>query len=312
MTHKGWKLESADIGPEIYFDASDRLYGTNENRKAWAQQQFDSLARFEDYGQFLINASLEDKLDDVQHQFSLLKSRRPLDSSALAALHESFRVEFTHDSTALEGNGMTLRETALVLKEGLTISGRSLAEHLEIIDNDKAYRHILAVIEANTPFTIDLIKEIHRIVAYNDQSAAPAGQFADTQRTIVGASIWPPPPVLIPALMEDLVQSLPVQPTILDMTRFHLIFEDIHPFCDANGRTGRLILNLMLMQAGYPPINIKSDDISKQRYYSAFDSFLSKQRDASPMLSFVVDAVSERFDQYLAAIEVESLSERST
>jgi len=198
---------------------------------------------------------------------------------------------------------MTLRETALVLNEGITISGRSLAEHLQIIDNDKGYRLMLEYVESDTPLTADVIKGIHRVVGYNEPSAAPAGEYATHQRTVGGSLAWPPPPPLVPPLVEALVAALPEQLSLPDIAQFHLILEDIHPFNDANGRTGRLILNLMLMRTGYPPVNIKADDASVEQYYSAFDAFMSKGRDATPMLRLLADLVARRLDQYLAVIQ---------
>jgi Fic family protein len=118
----------------------------------------------------------------------------------------------------------------------------------------------------------------------------------------MGALHEPPQPYLVPVLMERLVANLfrDKRHTIEKASLFHLDFERIHPFIDGNGRTGRLILNLMLMQAGYPPIDVKFAD--RRKYYACFDSYY-RDNDASPMVNMVAEYVKERLSQYLSLLQ---------
>jgi len=201
---------------------------------------------------------------------SELASLRPLSGAELQRLREEFMVENTCDSNAIEGNTLTLRETALILREGLTIAEKPIREHLEAIGHRDAFEYVLSLADADAPLTGRAIREIHSLVLMND--AKNRGVYRNIPVTVVGAARTPPPPHLVPELMATLTADCGAAPPgrhpIEAVSEFHLRFEGIHPFVDGNGRVGRLIMNLELIKAGLLPVNIKFAD--RRRYYDCF------------------------------------------
>jgi len=228
-----------------------------------------------------------------------LNRRRPLTSGELKRLQDEFLVEFTYNSNAIEGNTLTLQETALVL-EGVTIDKKPLKDHLEAVGHRNAFNYVVSLVQDKIPITERIIREIHSLVLMDRPE--DKGVYRRIPVKISGAFHEPPQPYLVPAQMEQLVKELSRdnRHTIEKAAIFHLNFEGIHPFIDGNGRTGRLILNLMLMQAGYPPVNVKFTD--RRKYYACFDRYY-RDNDASPMVNMVGEYVKERLSQYLNLLQ---------
>ena len=238
------------------------------------------------------NAALFASVDELKNE---LNRRRPFTEGELKRLQDEFLIDFTYNSNAIEGNTLTLRETALVL-EGLTIDKKPLKDHLEAIGHRDAFLCICSLVSEKLAISEKVIKNIHSLVLIDRPE--DKGVYRGIPVTIMGAVHEPPQPYLVPVQMENLVRdlSLDKRHVLETCAAFHLDFEGIHPFIDGNGRTGRLILNLMLMQAGYPPINVKFVD--RKKYYACFDNYY-KDGDASPMIQMVLDYVKERLSQYL-------------
>jgi len=228
-----------------------------------------------------------------------LARRRPLTDGELGRLQREFLVEFTYNSNAIEGNTLTLQETALVL-EGVTIDKKPLKDHLEAAGHHDAFLYICSLVSDKISISERIIQEIHSLVLLDRPQ--DRGVYRQIPVKIMGALHELPQPYLVPVQMENLTQKLSSDKHhILEKCAvFHLNFEGIHPFIDGNGRTGRLLLNLMLMQAGYPPINIKFTD--RRRYYACFDSYY-RDGDASPMIKMVCDYTKEQLLQYLSILE---------
>lgn len=228
-----------------------------------------------------------------------LDRRRPLTSGELKRLQDEFLVEFTYNSNAIEGNTLTLQETALVL-EGLTIDQKPLKDHLEAVGHRDAFLYVISLVSDKVPISERIIREIHALVLMNKPD--DKGVYRRISVKIMGAYHEPPEPYLVPIQMEQLVGDLSRdnRHTIEKAALFHLNFEGIHPFIDGNGRTGRLLLNLMLMQAGYPPIDVKFSD--RRKYYACFDSYY-RDNDASPMVNMVGEYVKERLSHYLSLLQ---------
>jgi excisionase family DNA binding protein len=228
-----------------------------------------------------------------------LDHRRPLTHGELKRLQDEFLVEFTYNSNAIEGNTLTLRETALAL-EGVTIDQKPLKDHLEAVGHRDAFLYVTELVSEKALLSERVIRDIHSLVLIDRPE--DKGVYRRIPVKIMGAFHEPPQPYLIPVQMEQLVrESAHDKKHIIEKAAlFHLIFEGIHPFIDGNGRTGRLILNLMLMQAGYPPVNVKFTD--RKRYYACFDSYY-RDNDASPMVEMVAEYVKERLTQILQILQ---------
>ena len=227
-----------------------------------------------------------------------LGNRRPLTQGELKRLQEEFLVEFTYNSNAIEGNTLTLRETALVL-EGVTIDKKPLKDHLEAVGHRDAFLYVEQLVTDKISISEKVIKDIHSLVLMDRPD--DKGVYRRIPVTIMGAYHEPPQPYLVPVQMEQLVarQKETKRHPIENAALFHLDFEGVHPFIDGNGRTGRLMLNLMLMQQGYPPIDVKFSD--RKRYYACFDSYY-KEKSAAPMVELVSGYLEERLGRYLEII----------
>ena len=228
-----------------------------------------------------------------------LDRRRPLTSGELKRLQDEFLVEFTYNSNAIEGNTLTLQETALAL-EGVTIDQKPLKHHLEAVGHRDAFLYVVSLVSEKVPVSERIIREIHALVLIDRPE--DKGVYRRIPVKIMGAQHEPPQPYLVPVQMERLIADFSNgnRHIIETAALFHLIFEGIHPFIDGNGRTGRLLLNLMLMQAGYPPIDVKFTD--RRKYYACFDSYY-RDNDASPMVNMVGEYVKERLSQYLTLLQ---------
>ncbi len=225
-----------------------------------------------------------EKLDALAAQ---VKAMRPLNDAEMKRLRDEFMIENTHDSTAIEGNTLTLRETALVLQEGITIAEKPLKEHLEAIGHRDAFQYVVDLADKDTSLSEWIIKNIHSLVLMND--AQNKGVYRQVPVTISGAVHTPPQPYMIAPQMEQLISDYDAmkqhQHAVEAIAEFHLRFEGIHPFIDGNGRTGRLILNLELIKAGLLPINIKFAD--RRKYYDAFDSYYGEEQSPAAMTELI-------------------------
>ena len=228
-----------------------------------------------------------------------LDRRRPLTQGELKRLQDEFLVEFTYNSNAIEGNTLTLKETALVL-EGVTVDQKPLKDHLEAVGHRDAFLYVTELVSEKAQISERVIRDINALVLMNRPE--DKGVYRRIPVKIMGAFHEPPQPYLVPVQMEQLVIELArdKRHEIEKAAVFHLNFEGVHPFIDGNGRTGRLLLNLMLMQAGYPPINVKFAD--RKRYYACFDSYY-RDNDASSMVEMVAEYTKERLAQMLQIMQ---------
>ena len=235
---------------------------------------------------------LEDKL-------KVLKKRRPLTEGELERLNEEFLTEYTYNSNAIEGNTLTLRETDMVLR-GLTIDKKSLKEHLEVIGHKEAFDYVKQLVSENVEISEKLIKDIHYLVLADKKD--DRGVYRRIPVRIMGAAHEVVQPYLIIPKMEELLERYKnsTEDIVTKLARFHIEFEDIHPFIDGNGRTGRLLINLELMKAGYPPIDIKFTD--RLKYYEAFDEYHIKHN-ISAMANMFARYLNNRLDLYLSILD---------
>jgi len=232
-----------------------------------------------------------------------LAAHRPLTQGEVERLRDEFIIGFTYNSNAIEGNTMTLDETALVLREGVTIDGKSVKEHMELIGHRDACMFVEALVREAAPLTEKHILDVHSLVLMDRRE--DRGVYRRIPVMITGTQAELPQPWAVPVEMEKLLidyhgemQNLhPVELAAL----FHLRFESIHPFIDGNGRTGRLLINLELMKEGYPPIDVKLQD--RARYMACFREW-NANKDAGVMTELIGEYMMARLDEYLRILGI--------
>ena len=246
-------------------------------------------------GRFKSTESLLERIDRKKVE---LDTMRPLTAGEVARLTEEFTVEYTYNSNAIEGNTLTLRETDMVLR-GLTIDQKPLKDHMEAVGHKEAFDYVRELVQKKAPMSERVIQQIHYLVLADKKD--DRGVYRRVPVRIMGAQHEPVQPYLIRPMMEQLLADFGAsqEHIVTKLARFHIEFEGIHPFIDGNGRTGRLLVNLELMKAGYPPIDIKFTD--RMAYYDAFDEYHVKHN-LSAMEKLFARYIDERLDAYLAML----------
>ena len=236
-------------------------------------------------------------LAEIEQKKARLNEMRPLTSGEVRRLQEEFMVEFTYNSNAIEGNTLTLKETAMVL-EGMTIDQKPLKDHLEAVGHRDAFLYIQDIAKQDVPLSEFVIKNIHSLVLMNQPE--DKGVYRRIPVRIMGAYTEPVQPYLIEPKMTEMLaanEERKITMSVIErIARFHLEFEGIHPFIDGNGRTGRLIMNLDLIRNGYPAINVKFAD--RKKYYDAFDAYY-RDGNAEEMIELIAGYVNQRLDENL-------------
>ena len=236
-------------------------------------------------------------LAEIEQKRDRLNAMRPLTPGEVKRLQEEFMVEFTYNSNAIEGNTLTLKETAMVL-DGMTIDQKPLKDHLEAVGHRDAFLYIQDIAKQELPLSEFVIKNIHSLVLMNQPE--DKGIYRKIPVRIMGAYTEPVQPYLIEPKMTELLaanEEHKITMSVIErIARFHLEFEGIHPFIDGNGRTGRLIMNLDLIRNGYPAINVKFAD--RKKYYDAFDAYF-RDGNAEEMTELIAGYVNQRLDEYL-------------
>ena len=237
----------------------------------------------------------ESLLTLIEKKKAELDTKRPLTEGEVQRLYEDFMVEYTYNSNAIEGNTLTLRETEMVLR-GLTVDQKPLKDHLEVVGHKDAFYFVVDLVKEKVEITESIIKQIHSLVLAD--KPMDKGVYRKIPVRIMGAHHEPVQPYLIEPKMYELLQDYKKDDRNIaeKLAEFHIRFEGIHPFIDGNGRTGRLLINLELMKAGYPPIDIKFTD--RKRYYDAFDAYYVK-KDLSAMTKLFAEYLNARLTEYL-------------
>lgn len=237
---------------------------------------------------------LFDKLSD-------LKKSRPLPPIALQKLREALAIEWTYNSNSIEGNTLTLRETQLVLQEGITVKGKSLREHFEAKNHETALNYLYTLVSNDYKTNSKDLLDLHQLVLRSIED-----DFAGRLRTggvrITGANFVPPNALKVPKLVDELIDFVnrnPLQLNIIELaTVFHHKFVWIHPFFDGNGRTVRLCMNLILMKEGFPPAIILAND--RKKYYEALNS--ANNGNYSKLMLLMCQALERTLNIYLQSM----------
>ncbi len=229
-----------------------------------------------------------------------LDAQRPLPKSALERLRRQFAIELAYNSNAIEGNTLTLRETQLVIEEGITIKGKPLREHFEAINHQKAFEFLQGRVKKKTRINEDVIKEIHGLILTGiDESIA--GVYRNCNVRILGAIKSPPRYEKVRGMMKEFVDYLNKNPEKLNVIEMaaviHYRIAEIHPFTDGNGRCARLLMNLYLMRHGYPITLVLKVD--RKKYYDRLRD--ADKGDLKPFVDFIGRNVERSLDLYLDA-----------
>ena len=188
---------------------------------------------------------------------------RPMSRDALKSLEHLYDLELTYTSNAIEGNTLTALETTLVIEKGITVGGKPLRDHMEAIDHYDAIRFVRDLARQDAPLTSATVRELHSLVVQRSRPEL-AGRYAQLPRYVLtdaGQRHHFPSPAEVPALMGDFGAALRAAGNAPDDAfALHRELVTIHPFDDGNGRTARLLMNLVLLRGGYPPVAIRPED----------------------------------------------------
>lgn len=248
-----------------------------------------------------LSTSLEKILKEINALKEKLDSYRQYDSFKIK---QALELEYTFESNRIEGNTMTLRETDMVINEGLTISGKSMREHLEAINHQEAIGFIKDLMNKNNSLNERDLLSIHNLIL---RGIIPedAGRYRKVQVIIQGSSHMPPQPLMVSKEMEEYfvwyeINKNKLHPIIL-AAEMHERLITIHPFIDGNGRTSRLIMNLILMQKGYPIANIKGDYETRMQYYQSLE-IAQTQKDKEDFFLFIAQKEKESLERYISIL----------
>jgi Fic family protein len=252
---------------------------------------------------------MEGKLKQLTEKKHRLDKYRPLPPELVKNLEDWFRVELTYTSNAIEGNTLTRQETALVVEKGITVEGKSLKEHLEAINHAQALEFIKTLIKKKREELKEVdILDIHKIILAKIDDTN-AGRYRTVPVRIAGSTVVMPNAMKVPDLMKEFIKWL-TSPNknhaIKISANAHYKLVSIHPFVDGNGRTARLLMNLLLMQNGYPPALIRKED--RRRYINSIEQGQLKGN-LQDYYEIILEAVERSLDIYLEALEPKETKE---
>ncbi len=244
----------------------------------------------------------ENRCSDVDKLKAELDLYRPFDSNTLKQLKEYYRISLTYTSNAIEGNTLTESETKVIIEDGLTVGGHPIREIQEAIGHSKAYDLIYSLIQ-NKDLTEANILELHRLF-YEQINPENAGKYRDKKVIITGTTYEPPAPDKVQGLIQNLLEQLPRKEKELHPVEFaawfHLHFVNIHPFIDGNGRTARLLTNLILLKAGYAVIIIPP--VVRADYIEALKAAQTNYNEQA-FFNFISEMVLESMKDYLRIVK---------
>ncbi len=240
----------------------------------------------------------------IDDKKAILDSKRPLSPEVLTNLKKYFDVELTYNSNAIEGNTLTITETKVILEEGLTIGGgKTLREHLEVINHQEAINYVEDIVNKDIDISERVLKDLHAIILKSIDNKN-AGVYRKNNVLISGSKHRPVEYMLVEEKMHELVEWYDVMKDKLHPVQlaaiFHFKYVYIHPFIDGNGRTARLLMNLILLRNGYPIAVIKNEDRSE--YMKALE-LASVEGTNTAFIEIIIRAVNNSLDTYLYMLQ---------
>jgi Fic family protein len=253
-----------------------------------------------------MNEVLGHLLNEIDALKAELSNLRPLPREALHKIEAALDMEYTYESNRIEGNTLTLQETALVVNEGVTIAGKSMREHLEAINHTEAIGYIKELINNKIGVSEKTIKDIHALIL-RGIDRENAGKYRSVPVMISGSRHLPPQPYLIQPQMENFIaeyQQLVEENThpVVVAAYLHNELVKIHPFIDGNGRTSRLLMNLYLLANGYTVALLKGDNEDKRRYYMALEKSHT-ENSKTDFYILVAEVEKEALQRYLSILK---------
>ena len=221
----------------------------------------------------------------------------------LEKIQAAFYIEFTHNSTAIEGNTLTLIETKVVLEDNVAIGGKKLREIYEVLNNHKATLYVEKCVDVGLTLDEKIVKDIHAII---NENIIVGGVYRNEVVAITGANFKPPVGQKMYQEVKDFFKDLSERTDLnpIELAAWtHAEFVRIHPFIDGNGRTSRQIMNYQLMMNGFPPITVSAKNALA--YYEALDKYGS-EKDLKPFTKFVAELVEDRLDEFIEIISISS------
>lgn len=245
--------------------------------------------------------SQESLLARIEQKYQRMLTARPLPQVALDRMREHLIMEWTYHSNSIEGNTLTLQETRVVIEHGITVGGKTLREHFEVLNHHQAIGFITSLAQPSYRLQAKDVLEVHRLVLQNIEKEY-AGRYRNAGVRITGANFTPPNALKVDALMNELlawVHEEHALPLVVKACIFHHRFVWIHPFFDGNGRTTRLLFNLLLMQQGYPPAIILQQD--RQKYYNALNR--ANEGHYGKLVVLIMQALERSIDRWLSQMD---------
>lgn len=281
---------------------STKIYKELEG-EAYAMEALKVAEALVGYGE--ANYEDEEIIAKINKLKKQLDAIRPISKAQLENLRNYFKIQYTFDSNRIEGNTLTLQETSLVVEKGITISGKTVQEHLEAINHSEAVEFILDLVKNKTALNEYVLKQLHGLILRGIDKHN-AGKYRQVNVMISGSLHKPPQPFMLDKLMEDYFlfyeqNKIKMHPVLL-AAEMHERLVTIHPFIDGNGRTSRLIMNLVLMQHGYPITNISSERQNRLAYYNSLETVQVKD-DKTKFYDFVCQTVLKSLTEYINLIK---------
>ena len=243
------------------------------------------------------------RLHEIDELIAKIDSFRPLSENILKQLKAYIKISFTYTSNAIEGNTLSLSETKIIIEDGITIGGKPVKDHLEVIGQANAYDLLFDIAQNEKDITEQTILNLHHML-YNNIDEAKAGKYRGCNVLITGSEYELPKHDKLPELMKEFCAEIPVKKENLHPVEFsawlHERLVSIHPFIDGNGRTARLIMNLALLQAGYNIITIPT--VVRNDYIFGLQEAQLKNN-IQPFTNFISEMVLEAQKEYLRIIE---------
>jgi Fic family protein/DNA-binding Xre family transcriptional regulator len=266
-----------------------------------AEERIQYLSGNDRFKTIALSKQLMSRLKILDELSKKWKNIKPLNEIQLRKMEEYFFTSYTYESNRIEGNTLTLQETHLVINEGITIGGKSMREHLELVNHREAIDLILDIVQNKIPFNAFRLKQIHQLIlkGVDDRNA---GIYRCLPVRISGSSHVPPEPYLIEKMMEDYFIFYETQKDILHpvilAAEMHERLVTIHPFIDGNGRTSRLVMNLILLKNGFTIANLKGSYDDRMRYYKALEQ-VQVNHESISFYELIAENVEESLKEHL-------------